>query len=433
MKLVLRTPLYHALLLVAALALLAMGNGWAALSPEDLLEPDKAFRISTRGLDERTVEVRFEIADGYYMYRDRFKFETASGKLLADAELPAGVLKKDEFFGETETYRREVLIRIPLTADDVERGRVKLKVTSQGCSDTGVCYVPLEQVVDVRLPGSAAGSGPAASARIRAWLAQTSFQALLAAAALAIFSLSLRFAPTLKGLRGAARAAHWPYPALAFAFAALVATAASPVLLQQVRDAVWGALFIMAAVWLRVLDPLPEHTRGVVRFGKGLGVMALAAGIVLLAFALGARGLLVAQPTPAAFAGHATPRFERIADVRELEARVRGAPTPTMLDFYADWCVTCKEMERFTFSDPAVAERMSRMQLLQADVTRNTSADKELLRHFGLFGPPAILFFDQAGNEMRSLRVIGYKSAEEFRTVLDDVLSGAGKAAGDRP
>ncbi|HUF21179.1 MAG TPA: protein-disulfide reductase DsbD domain-containing protein [Burkholderiales bacterium] len=427
------TPLRHALLFAAALTLLALGNGRAALSADDLLEPEKAFRVSTRGLDDRTVEVRFEIADGYYMYRDRFKFETAAGKVLADAELPAGVLKKDEFFGETETYRREVLIRVPLTAGDLERGRVKLKVTSQGCSDTGVCYVPLEQVVDVRLPGSPSGSGPAASAQIDAWLAQGWFKALLAAAALAIFALSLRFAPPLKSLRGAARAARWPYPALAFAFAALVATAAAPVLLEQVRDAVWAALLIMAAVWLRVLDPLPEHTRGFVRFGKGLGVMALVGGVVLLAFALGARGLLVAQSMTAVPAGHAAPRFERIADVRELETRVRGAPLPTMLDFYADWCVTCKEMERFTFSDPAVAERMGRMQLLQTDVTRNTSTDKGLLRRFGLFGPPAILFFDQTGNEMRSLRVIGYKSAEEFRTVLDDVLSGAGKAAGDRP
>lgn len=226
--------LRHVLLLVAALALLAVGSAPAALSTDNLLEPEKAFRISTRALDEHTVEVRFEIADGYYMYRDRFKFETASGKLLADAELPAGVRKTDAFFGETETYRREVVIRVPLTAADVERGRVQLKVTSQGCSDSGVCYVPLERVVEVRLAGSASMSGPPSSARIRSWLAQAWFQAVLA------------------------------------------------------------ALLIMAAVWLRALDPLPDDARGVMRFGKGLGVMALAAGVVLLAFALGARGLLVA-------------------------------------------------------------------------------------------------------------------------------------------
>lgn len=386
MKLVLHARLQHVVLLVAALALLVIGDGWAALSPDDLLEPEKAFRISTRALDERTAEVRFAIADGYYMYRDRFKFETAAGKLLADAELPTGAIKNDEFFGETETYRREVLIRVPLTAEDVERGRVKLKVTSQGCSDTGVCYVPLEQVVDVRLSGSASRSGSTAPAGMRAWLGQTGVQAVLAAAALAIFALSLQFSPALKSMRGAARAARWPYAALAFAFATLFAAAASPFLLQQVRDAVWAALLIMAAVWLRALDPLPDHARGVMRFWKGVGVMALAAGVVLLALALGARSLLVAQAPPAVPAGHAAPRLERMAS----------------------------------------------MQLLQADVTRNTEPDKALLRRFGIFGPRALFFFDQVGQEMRSLRVIGYTSAEEFRTVLDNVLLGAGKAAGDR-
>lgn len=84
MKPALRGPLRHVLLLIAALAGLAIGNGSAAVSADDLLEPEKAFRISTRALDERTAEIRFAIADGYYMYRDRFKFETASGKAAGD-------------------------------------------------------------------------------------------------------------------------------------------------------------------------------------------------------------------------------------------------------------------------------------------------------------------------------------------------------------
>lgn len=154
--------------------------------------------MSTRALDRQTVEVRFEIADGYYMYRDPFKFETDSGKLLADTELPPGVRKKDEFFGETETYRREVLRRVPLTADDVERGRVKLKVTSQGCSDTGVCYVPLEQIVAVRLPGSASSDSYVPFTQVRGWFARAWVQALLGSLVLAIFALSLKFAPPLR-------------------------------------------------------------------------------------------------------------------------------------------------------------------------------------------------------------------------------------------
>ena len=146
---------------VALLALTAAFSPAAAVKEPELLEPEKAFRISARALDQRSVEVTFQIADGYYMYRDRFKFETASGRLLADVELPKGKVKEDPFFGKTETYRREVRIRVPVTAEDSDRGSVKLKVTSQGCADIGVCYVPLEQFLEARLPGRSSAT-PAA-------------------------------------------------------------------------------------------------------------------------------------------------------------------------------------------------------------------------------------------------------------------------------
>jgi thioredoxin:protein disulfide reductase len=142
------------------LVLLGISFVAGAQEPE-LLEPEKAFRISTRALDERNVEVHFQIADGYYMYRDRFRFETARGQLLADVEFPKGKIKEDPFFGKTETYRREVRIRVPVSAQDAARGTVRLKVTSQGCADVGVCYVPLEQFVEVQLSG---GSSPAPAA-----------------------------------------------------------------------------------------------------------------------------------------------------------------------------------------------------------------------------------------------------------------------------
>lgn len=148
----------------AAVWLLAFAMGSAAgtaagADPGELLDPGKAFRIAARALDARTVEVEFTIADGYYMYRDRFKFATESGGALADVEIPRGKLKRDEFFGTTETFRHRVRIRVPLRASDMEQGRVRLKVTSQGCADAGVCYTPLEQQVEVELParGDAAG------------------------------------------------------------------------------------------------------------------------------------------------------------------------------------------------------------------------------------------------------------------------------------
>ncbi|MEX1073789.1 MAG: protein-disulfide reductase DsbD N-terminal domain-containing protein [Burkholderiales bacterium] len=147
----------HGVLLAVLLGL--AGHSWAQLLPglgkaDELLDPEKAFRISARALDERNVEVEFRIADGYYLYRDRFSFATESGKPLAEVEIPRGTPKEDAFFGRTETFRHLVRIRVPVSAQDAAKGSVELKVTSQGCADIGVCYVPLEQTVHVALPGA---------------------------------------------------------------------------------------------------------------------------------------------------------------------------------------------------------------------------------------------------------------------------------------
>jgi len=141
--------------LLAAAAAIAAAAASAQLLPapaNELLDPQKAFRISARALDERSVEVEFKIADGYYMYRDRFSFATESGKALAEVEMPRGKLKEDALFGKTETFRNLVRIRVPVSPEDAVSGWVNLKVTSQGCADIGVCYTPLEQLVRVSLP-----------------------------------------------------------------------------------------------------------------------------------------------------------------------------------------------------------------------------------------------------------------------------------------
>lgn len=163
-------PVWRSVFL-ALLASTAAPSSPAAVMEPELLEPEKAFRISTRALDEDNVEVRFEIADGYYMYRDRFRFETMSGRVLADVELPKGKVKDDPFFGRTETYRREARIRVPVTAQDLDRGTVKLKVTSQGCADVGVCYTPLEQFVEVRIAGPSPSPAPTGASQVPSWLA----------------------------------------------------------------------------------------------------------------------------------------------------------------------------------------------------------------------------------------------------------------------
>lgn len=136
------------------LAIAALPAAAQLFGSQELLEPEQAFRISARALDERNLEVEFKIADGYYMYRDRFSFATESGKPLAEVEIPRGKIKEDQFFGKQETFRDLVRIRVPVSPEDAAKGAVSLKVTSQGCSDKGVCYVPLQQVVRVSLPRS---------------------------------------------------------------------------------------------------------------------------------------------------------------------------------------------------------------------------------------------------------------------------------------
>ena len=89
-----------------------------------------------------------------------------------------------------------------------------------------------------------------------------------------------------------------------------------------------------------------------------------------------------------------------------------------MLDFYADWCVSCKEMERYTFSDPAVQRKLSGAMLLKADVTANNADDRELLKRFGLFGPPGTIFFDASGHEVPGVRVVGFQNSKEFLKTL---------------
>ncbi|MBX3681172.1 MAG: protein-disulfide reductase DsbD [Thauera sp.] len=187
----------------------------------------------------------------------------------------------------------------------------------------------------------------------------------------------------------------------------------------------WAALLLFSAIFLHAIDPLPPQAKSWQRFWKGAGVVLLLAGAAILVGALaGSRDPL--QPLSVLRAQAAAPvdvpQFEKVDSIAELDARLATTDRPVLLDFYADWCVSCKEMERFTFSDAAVAARMGHMLLLKADVTANTDEHKALLKRFGLFGPPGILFFDGQGKERAGLRVVGFMKAEPFATVLDRAL-----------
>jgi thioredoxin:protein disulfide reductase len=600
---------------LALLLLFALASAVRAapeLNADGLLDPDKAFQFSARALDASTLEVRYAIADGYYLYRDRFRFavEPASVKLGAP-QFPKGVVHEDQFFGKQETYRKEVRIRLPV--ESAGAGALKLTVTSQGCADSGVCYVPYDQSAELRLASASGGSrslsellrdeapvsrpaGAAApvnavndearftqmleSGRIWATLAAffgagllltftpcvlpmvpilsgiivgeghavtrarglwlsiayvagmavtytaigvgaalsgnllsaalqnpwvlSAFALVFVALALSMFGLYDLALPAavhsrlhdahsrlrgghwgavaLMGMLSAAivspcvaaplagallyisqtrdtvlggsalfamalgmgvplvvvgasegaflpKSGHWMRTVKRFFGALLLGVAIwtiAPVIPVGVQMALWGALLVGIAVFLHAVDPLPANAHGMVRLGKALGIVALLAGVAQLAGAFsGARDplqplsvLLGSQPASAQ-----TPRFERVKTLAELESRVRTAGRPVMLDFYADWCVSCKEMERFTFSDPAIQGRLEQMLVLQADVTRNDADDQALLKRFRLFGPPGIVFFDRAGREIEGLRVIGYQPPEKFGKALDAAAS----------
>ncbi len=199
----------------------------------------------------------------------------------------------------------------------------------------------------------------------------------------------------------------------------------SPVIPVWVQMLGWAALLIVPAMFVHALDPLPSHATGWHRLWKGIGVLMLLGGAAMLAGVLGgSRDPL----KPLAFLGDgvgdckaaaAAPVFERVKTSAELDARIKAAGKPVMLDFYADWCVSCKEMESFTFADPKVAARMKDFVLLQADVTANSADDAQLLKRFGLFGPPGIIFFDKNGREIERLRIVGYEPPEQFLPTLD--------------
>ncbi|MBK8891698.1 MAG: protein-disulfide reductase DsbD [Dechloromonas sp.] len=206
----------------------------------------------------------------------------------------------------------------------------------------------------------------------------------------------------------------------------LLATAVwllTPVVPPVVPMLAWAALLIVPAIYLHALDPLPQHAKGWQRFWKGIGIVMLLTGAALLIGALaGSRDPLqpLAGLRTQAVAGEIRKlSFEPVRSVAELEARLAAVDRPVMLDFYADWCVSCKEMERYTFADPVVREKLAGFTLLKADVTANSPDDKALLARFGLFGPPGIVFFTPGGKEVQGLRVVGFQEATTFLLTLD--------------
>jgi len=553
-----------------------------------LLPPEQAFEFFASVKDDRTLHVNWHIADGYYLYREKIQFEliNADGVKLGTYDVPRGVPKQDEAFGQVETFHDKLDFDLPVIRSSQTAQNVTLQAKYQGCADRGVCYPPMSKKIDLSLPvaqqldaqelseqdqivqslhkdsfavtllsffgfglllsltpcifpmipilsGIIVGHGNRINTT-RAFLLSLSyvvasaltytvfgilaalfgsnlqaafqepwiiglFSAIFVALSLsmfgfyhlelpkslqvklhnsseihrdgslwgaaimgalsslivgpcvaaplagalifigqtgdallggcALFALGLGMGVPLLLLGASAgkllpKAGNWLNSTKAVFGVIMLAVAVwmlSRILPGNVIMVLWAMLLIFPAIYLSAVDPLPENSSGWRKLWKGLGLMMLSYGLLLLiGFSLGnSNPLKPLQGLGLSSAQAAEPgiNFERIDSLAALEARINQAAAnhqPVMLDFYADWCISCKEMETYTFADPRVKQALKGYVLLQADVTKNSNDDKALLEKFSLIGPPAILFFGLDRQEKTANRVIGYQDVETF-------------------
>ncbi|WP_426344220.1 protein-disulfide reductase DsbD [Pseudoduganella sp. R-32] len=599
--------------LFAALSLFVLLFAGAARADEEFLDPQVAFKFSAKVVEGKAIAVTYEIADGYYMYRERFKF-VADGATLGEPQIPPGKVKYDETFAKNvETYRHQVTIVIPVEAP----GPFTLKATSQGCSEKGLCYSPMESSARLMVvggasaanggvfgigtkqrgatglqsvPGAPASAGidtPAAAAAVASPAAPAASgesemgkiesalkggSLLVIAPLFILLGLGLSFTPCVwpmfpilstiilgdaaganrsrglvlslsyslgmavvytvlgiaAGMAGQSMAAELQNPwvlgasglliagmalsmfglfdmqlpaglqsrlasvsnrqsggklAGVFGMGAISALIVGPcvapplagalVYISQTHNVVvgGGALFSMAVGMSIPLLLIGLSAGALPRSGLWMQAVKRFIGVVMLAMALWLvgpvlpgklqmiawallgvgyafflltheRGKWLPKVFGVLFAslgliqvaglatGSADPlhpierlagradrhlQFTRIKTVADLDVVLAQTGGKTvLLDFYADWCVSCKEMEKLTFIDPAVQQKLANTILLQVDVTENNEADKAMLQRFTLFGPPGIIMFDAAGQEIPDSRVIGFQDTEKF-------------------
>ena len=578
---------------------------------DEFLDADIAFQADIIEASPTTLVVRWIIAEGYYLYRDKLDIQiSGDGVTAGPAEIPAGEIKHDEFFGDVAVFHNEIQARVPLTRANGDAADISVQLGYQGCAEAGICYPPIKKQLAVTLaaydpdnvPVAAAAALTAATtgntstslssssqddfARILQdssllWAMLLFFAAgvLLAFTACVYpmipilssiivgqgqtittgkaFMLSLVYVEAVAvtyaviGMISAQLGAGvqaffqnpWILAGFALIFVALalsmfgffnlqlpasvqarlsdssnrmkggtllgvaimgvlsaliVGPCAGPVLIgallytSQSGDyltgalamfalgngmgapllvigasggkllpkaggwmdtvkavfgvillgvaivmlgrilpgpvtlVLWALLLIVSAVYMRALDAVPDGISGWHKLWKGLGVAMLIYGIILIIGATtGARDPLnplrnINTAATVGSSGEYTTqhlKFERIKSIEDFDAAVQksaAAGKPVMLDFYADWCTYCIQMEEYTFPDPQVQKQLANVTLLQADVTNNDETDIALLNHFKLFAPPAILFFGTDGEERREYRLVGFLDAGDF-------------------
>lgn len=574
--------LFPLLALFLILFLLAGQNN--AFADDDFLQPEQAFQFSSKQLSPDKIEVTFRIADGYYMYRERFKFD-AIGATLAEPVIPKGTIKFDETFQkEVETFRNLITLQIQLTSVDKSKPTFALITHSQGCSDQGLCYVPMESKQLFDTANFSVGGSHSVKVDVdESSKLQSSLQSgslLVITPLFLLLGLGLAFTPCVlpmvpilssiivgegarvrryrgfvlsvsyslgmavvytalgiaAGLLGEGLAAALQNPWVLGAFGLLLVGLSLsmfnvyhlqvPVALQgklshfseRHRSGKLLGVFVMGAISALIVGPCVaaplasallyiSQTHNVFIGGAALFSMAIGMSVPLILVGLSAGSLLprvgrwmesvkqlfgvlmlalalwlvspvlpswiqmlgwaalfivygffLFRHTPvltkaaalvlcalglielvgvttggrevlAPFA-HLSQQpqkshvvFARVKSIAELEEALEQAKLqgkPVMLDFYADWCVACKEMEKFTFTDERVRSKFAGMVLLQADVTANNADDRALLKRFNLYGPPGMIFFGLDSKE--SGRVIGFQKVDKFINSLSSFV-----------
>ena len=197
----------------------------------------------------------------------------------------------------------------------------------------------------------------------------------------------------------------------------------------------WATLLIVSAIYLGALDQLDATVSGWKRLWKGVGLVLLTYGVLLMVGASGGntdplqplKGLGVAANSNASSAGASNKLQYRwikgVDGLDEVFREARASNKMVMLDYYADWCISCKEMDKFTFTDAGVRQVLANIIVLKTDVTANDNVDKALMDRFGLFGPPTIQFFTPDGVERKGYRVVGFMSAKKFKQHVENALS----------
>jgi thiol:disulfide interchange protein DsbD len=259
---------------------------------------------------------------------------------------------------------------------------------------------------------------------------------------LALFALSIGMGTPLVAIGTSAgkllpRAGSWMDAVKAVFGVAMLGVAIimlERIIAPDIAMLLWGILFIVSAIYMGALRHLEIEASGWQKLWKGLGVVFLVYGSLMLVGAAAGgkdtlqplRGIALAGGSGDTEQAHSELAFTRIKSLDDLQREVAAASAQgqsVMLDFYADWCVSCKEMERYTFTDPAVIKALANTRLLQADVTANDELDQALLQdHFGLPGPPAIIFYGTDGSERKNYRVVGFVPAEKFAAQVKQAI-----------